>query len=401
MILSDETFRGKATHRVIGLMSGTSADGIDAALCAIAGHGRGALKVELIASHSLELPENLRHRVLSACQNDGGSSLELCELNFVLGEAFAAAALGVIADAKLQPGDVDLIGSHGQTVHHMPPRSGGGNFQMGSTLQIGEAAVIAERTGIAVVSSFRTRDMAAGGQGAPLVPFVDDLLFADAHESRAALNIGGISNLTWMPAGAPPEKTIAFDSGPGNMIIDAMVEYMSQGEQTYDRDGAIAATGKVHPQLLDAMMRHPYLDRTPPKSTGREEFGADYAVDMYEWCTKNGLVILPRDIIATATRFTALSIAESLRQFVFTRGAVQRVIVSGGGALNPVLMEHLKEELGSVAIVTSDSYGLPVKLKESMAFAVLARETALGRCGNLPSATGAAGPRVLGQFTPA
>lgn len=398
-----EQFRAKETHRVIGLMSGTSADGIDAALCEISGRGRGQLKVKLLAHHALALPEFLRERVLSACQRDGGSSAGICELNFLLGEAFAAACVGVMEQAGVSASDVDLIGSHGQTVHHLPPRTDANEFQIGATLQIGEAAVIAERTGVTVVNNFRTRDVAAGGQGAPLVPFVDDLLFADAHESRVVLNIGGISNLTWLPAGAPSDATLAYDCGPGNMIIDAMVSYMTQGEQTYDRDGDLAASGAVHPQLLEAMMQHPFLKRSPPKSTGREEFGADYAVDMYEWGTQRGLVIMPRDILATATLFTARSIAESIREFILPRakgGTLARVIVSGGGALNPVLMANLQEELPDVAVQISDVFGIPLKAKESVAFAILARETALGRPSNLPSATGAKGPRVLGQITP-
>jgi len=398
-----EEFRKKDTHRVIGLMSGTSADGIDAALCEISGRGRGQLKVKLVSHYAMPLPDFLRERVLSACQRDGGSSATICELNFLLGEAFAAACTGVIDQAGVKASDVDLIGSHGQTVHHLPPRTDGGQFQMGATLQIGEAAVIAERTGVTVVSNFRTRDVAAGGQGAPLVPFVDDLLFADANEGRIVLNIGGISNLTWLPAGAPPEATLAYDSGPGNMIIDAMVSYMTQGEQTYDRDGDLAASGSVHPQLLEAMMQHPFLKRSPPKSTGREEFGADYAVDMYEWGTQRGLVIMPRDILATATRFTAKSIAESVREFILSKNGgnkAARVIVSGGGALNPVLMANLQEELSGIEIQNSDVFGIPLKAKESIAFAILARETALGRPSNLPSATGAQGPRVLGQITP-
>jgi anhydro-N-acetylmuramic acid kinase len=400
MLKKLEALGAKTIHRVIGLMSGTSADAIDAALCEISGQGRGGLSVKLLGEYSLQLPENLRMRILSACQNGGGTSADLCELNFLLGEAFAAAANGSIDAAKLTAADVDLVGSHGQTVHHTPHRTGSGDYQIGSTLQIGEAAVIAERTGITVVNNFRTRDVAAGGQGAPLVPFVDDLLFSHATESRVVLNIGGISNLTWLPAGAPPEETIAYDSGPGNMIIDGMVAYMTQGEQTYDRDGGMAATGTVHPQLLNAMMEHPFLKRSPPKSTGREEFGMNYAVSMYEWCNKHQLVIMPRDILATATRFTALSIADSIRRFVEPKGSVSRVIVSGGGVLNPVLMSALKDELKGVEIQNSDAFGIPVKSKESIAFAIMARETILGRPCNLPSATGASGPRLLGQITP-
>jgi anhydro-N-acetylmuramic acid kinase len=246
---------------------------------------------------------------------------DICELNFLLGEAFASAAKAVLEGANVE---VDLIGSHGQTVWHIPPRTEAADFQLGSTLQLGEPAVIAERTGLPVVSSFRTRDMAAGGQGAPLVPLVDYLLFASDTAARAALNIGGISNVTYLPANGRAEETLAYDTGPGNMIVDAMVQFMTGGEQSYDADGAIAASGTIAPELLKEMLTHEFLQRPPPKSTGREEFGVTYARQMYEWGTAHGKVLLPRDAIATATRFTALSIAESLKKFVMCRDRKSR-----------------------------------------------------------------------------
>lgn len=393
--------KNKSTHIVIGLMSGTSADGVDAALCEISGEGRGALKVKLIAKHSQDYPNFVRERILQASEPKGGASPELCELNFLLGEAFAFAANALLDTAGVKKEDVDLIGSHGQTLSHIPPRAEAHSFQLGSTLQLGEPAVIAERTGITVISNFRTRDMAAGGQGAPLVPLVDYLLFSSDGANRLALNIGGISNVTYLPAHGRVEDTLAYDSGPGNMIVDAMIHYITQGEQSFDRDGAMASSGTVHKGLLDAMMKHEYLKRPPPKSTGREDFGVEFAVQMFEWGTKHGMVIMPRDIVATATRFTVLTIAESLKKFVLPKGPIDELIVSGGGALNPVLMEQLTAELGGIKMVNSDQYGLPIKAKESMAFAILARETALGRPGNLPSVTGASGPRILGQITPA
>lgn len=391
----------KQKHLVIGLMSGTSADGVDAALCELHGEGRGGLKVKLLAKFSQEYPEMIRDRILKACEPGGGSAAEVCELNFLLGEMFAAAANSLIESAGVTASDVDLIGSHGQTISHIPPRTDSHSFQLGATMQIGEPAVIAERTGITVVSNFRTRDMAAGGQGAPLVPFVDYLMFASDEKTRVALNIGGISNVTYLPAHAHIESTLAYDTGPGNMIVDAMIEYLTQGDQSYDRDGAMAASGTVHPQLMNEMLKHEYLHRAPPKSTGREEFGVEFAVRMYEWGTKNGLVIMPRDIVATATKFTALTIADSIKKFLMPKGNIDELIVSGGGALNPVLMKHLTSEFPGLRIVTSDEYGLPLKSKESIAFAILARETILGRPSNLPSATGAAGSRILGQITPA
>ncbi len=315
----------------------------------------------------------------------------------MLGEVFAQSANALMSVANVDKEAVDFIGSHGQTVSHIPPRTEAHSFELGSTLQLGEAAVIAERTGLPVVSNFRARDMAAGGQGAPLVPIVDYLLFASDSASRVVLNIGGISNLTYLPANGREEQTLAFDTGPGNMIVDSMVQYMTRNDQSFDRDGDIAASGSVNATLLAEMKKHPYLKRTPPKSTGREDFGLDFALKMYEFNN----AIMPRDIVATATAFTAQTISEALKQFVLPRGPVAEMIVSGGGAFNPVLMAHLAKELPEIAIATSDAHGLPVKAKESIAFAILAREMVLGRHGNVPTATGASGPRVLGQLTPA
>jgi anhydro-N-acetylmuramic acid kinase len=392
-----QKIQAKSEHLVIGLMSGTSADGVDASLCRISGEGRGGLQVKLLAEHTEPYPDFIRERVLNASDAKGGSSAELCELNFLLGEIFGQSATALIASAGVDKAGIDLVGSHGQTISHIPPRTGAGSFQLGSTLQLGEPAVIAERTGLMVISNFRTRDMAAGGQGAPLVPFVDYLLFSSDQASRVALNIGGISNLTYLPAHAKHEDVLAFDTGPGNMVIDAMVQYMTQGAQTYDRDGLIAESGTVNRGLLTKMMEHPYLRQPPPKSTGREEFGMEHAIKMYEFNN----AIMPRDIVATATAFTALSISDALAKFVLPKGGVDELIVSGGGAFNPVLMDHLRKSLPEIKVLTSSALGLPVKAKESIAFAILARETALGRTSNLPAATGAAGPRVLGQITPA
>ncbi|HEY3321514.1 MAG TPA: anhydro-N-acetylmuramic acid kinase [Planctomycetota bacterium] len=389
----------KDKHRVIGLMSGTSADSVDAALCEISGEGAGKLTAKLLALHSDEFPELIRNRILAACEIGGGTSSEVCELSFILGELFASAANAVMAEAHVDAESVDLIGSHGQTISHIPPRTDAMSFRLGSTLQIGEPAVIAERTGIPVISNFRARDMAAGGQGAPLVPIVDYLLFSTQSANRVTLNIGGISNVTYLPSSGRMEDTLAYDTGPGNMIVDSMISYLSQGEHSYDRDGAMAASGTPHKGLLSAMLQHEFLQRPPPKSTGREEFGEEFAVKMYEWGTHHGMVIMPRDIVATATLFTALTIAESLKKFVMPRGKIDELIVSGGGALNPVLMDHLRRELPDVRIAISDDYGVPLKAKESIAFAILARESALGRPCSLPSVTGASGPRLLGQIT--
>ncbi|MGD0089507.1 MAG: anhydro-N-acetylmuramic acid kinase [Planctomycetota bacterium] len=394
--------RAKPTHLVIGLMSGTSADGVDAALCELSGQGRGGLKVNLLAEAAQAYPVTVRRRILNACQEGGGNSADLCALNFQIAEVFAAAANAALETAGLGKEAVDLIGSHGQTIWHIPPRGGdtGVPASTGATLQLGEPAVIAERTGIPVVSNFRTRDMAAGGQGAPLVPLVDYLLFSSDTSARVVLNIGGISNVTYLPAGGGMADVLAYDTGPGNMVIDELVQLMTKGAQPYDEDGAIAAAGTVNDVLLEVLLKHEFLQRPPPKSTGREEFGRAYALKIRNWRGRRRGKLPPRDTVATATRFTAVSIAGSLRKFILPKGPLDELIVSGGGALNPVLMRQLACELPGVRVSKSDCYGIPVKSKECIAFAILARETILGRPGNLPSATGAAGPRILGQFTP-
>ncbi len=325
MLQTFHRFTQKQTHLVIGLMSGTSVDGVDAAVCEISGEpplgplpslaarcetqaqgpavppGMAAVPVRLrvVNSHTEDFLPGIRARILAACRPDGGTSAEICELNFIIGEEFAHAAKNAIQGAGLTPADIDLIGSHGQTIAHKPPGQSHAGIQRGSTLQIGAAAVIAERTGIPVVSNFRTRDMAAGGQGAPLVPYADWLLFSSQTESRVALNIGGIANATCLPAACPPERIQAFDTGPGNMILDALAEKISGGKLACDKDGALAAAGKVNAALLTELLAHPYLQRSPPKSTGREEFGAEFAQRLFESARIRGLE--PNDIMATAT----------------------------------------------------------------------------------------------------
>lgn len=393
-----ERFARKKSHRVVGLMSGTSVDGVDAALCEIGGQGRGKMSVRILSQFSAPFPAPLRERILAACRPGGGSSAEICELNFILGEEFAHAAKNAIQGAGLQSSDIDLIGSHGQTIAHRPPGRDwdGAGLQKGSTLQIGEAAVIAERTGVPVVSNFRTRDMAAHGQGAPLVPYADWLLFSSETVSRLALNIGGIANVTYMPAGCEVDGVVAFDTGPGNMILDALSERISGGKLLYDRDGALAAAGRADMWLLQDLLQHKYFERKPPKSTGREEFGAEFARELYEKGIERGLSA--NDILATATMLTALTIAKSLPAAAGIYNP--ELIVAGGGARNPTLMQMLCKGLRGWDLRSTEEFGIPTHLRECVAFAILARETMLGRPSNLPNATGAIGPRVLGDITP-
>ncbi|MEZ8222273.1 anhydro-N-acetylmuramic acid kinase [Candidatus Fervidibacteria bacterium JGI MDM2 JNZ-1-D12] len=389
----------KAKERlVIGLISGTSADGVDAALVKIV--GREPDRVETIAFTTKPYPTEIRETVLRVSHN--GDVETLCWLNFVLGEIFAEAALEVIKVAGVSAKRVSLIGSHGQTVRHLPPKPSSSvprplSRQVG-TLQIASPAVIAFRTGIPVVSDFRTKDMAAGGQGAPLVPLVDWLLLRHSRKNRIALNIGGIANLTVLPAGARASDVVAFDSGPGNMLIDGAVRHFSCGQVSFDRDGEWAKRGKVDKNLLRWLMRHPFLRQPPPKSTGREMFGENFLQRILERSKRLGLA--PHDVVATLTAFTASSVADAIERFVLPKvGSVDELIVSGGGANNPVLMAMLKERMPQISVHRSDEFGINADAKEAIAFAVLAHRTVMGLAGNLPSATGAKMPVILGSIT--
>jgi len=389
----------KAKERlVIGLISGTSADGVDAALVKIV--GREPDRVETIAFTTKPYPTEIRETVLRVSHN--GDVETLCWLNFVLGEIFAEAALEVIKVAGVSAKRVSLIGSHGQTVRHLPPKPSSSvprpsSRQVG-TLQIASPAVIAFRTGIPVVSDFRTKDMAAGGQGAPLVPLVDWLLLRHSRKNRIALNIGGIANLTVLPAGARASDVVAFDSGPGNMLIDGAVRHFSCGQESFDRNGEWAKRGRVDKNLFRWLMRHPFLRQPPPKSTGREMFGESFLQRILERSKRLGLA--PHDVVATLTAFTASSVADAIEWFVLPKvGSVDELIVSGGGANNPVLMAMLKERMPQISIHRSDEFGINADAKEAIAFAVLAHRTVMGLAGNLPSATGAKMPVILGSIT--
>ncbi|HEX3696704.1 MAG TPA: anhydro-N-acetylmuramic acid kinase [Polyangia bacterium] len=374
--------RQRPTRLVVGLLSGTSADGTDAALCEISGCGEATqLKMRSFVMTPFSRP--LRERIFRLSEADAS---ELCDLDVLLGQAFADAAQAACDAARTPIDAVDLIGSHGQTaVHH--PRSAGA---LGATLQIGEPAVIAERTGRPVMSDFRVRDVAAGGEGAPLVPLVDHLLFRAAGKKRALQNIGGIANVTLVRTRL--EELIAFDNGPGNMPLDAVARAASGGAESFDAGGQRAARGRIDRGLLDELNRHPYLNQRPPKSTGRELFGKDFVYPLLS--RFEGRL---DDLLATLTRFSAEAIARSYRELC--PALPDEVYVSGGGALNATLMRHLGELLAPIPVATTDALGVDPKAKEAVAFAVLANETLFGHAGNVPSVTGARGPRVLGKVS--
>jgi anhydro-N-acetylmuramic acid kinase len=367
---------------IIGLLSGTSADGTDAALCEIFGAGPDT-RVVVRSFVTTAFSRPLRERIFALSQ---ANAIELTDLDVLLGEAFAVAARDAAGAAGVALAQVHLIGSHGQTaVHH--PRSAG---KLGATLQVGEAAVIAERTGLPVISDFRVRDVAAGGEGAPLVPLVDYLLFRKPGVRRALQNIGGIANVTLV--GESLAATVAFDNGPGNMALDAVARLASGGTEPFDRDGARAARGQIDGALLTELHQHPYLAQALPKSTGRELFGKDFVYPLLARF-ENRL----DDLQATLTRFTAEAIARSYRELL--PAPPEEVYVSGGGALNATLMRHLAALLAPVPVTTTADLGIDPKAKEALLFAVLANETLHGHPGNVPAATGAAGFRVLGKIT--
>lgn len=377
------------TRRIVGLMSGTSLDGIDAALCDVSGSGT-ATRVELVAFETFPYPPQVRRRVLEAIE--GGSPADVCELDFVLGEVFAEAVEGIAARAGVPLGAIDLVASHGQTVWHVDRTQG----ETPSTLQIGQAAVIAERTGRIVVSDFRPRDIAAGGGGAPLVAWLDHCLFARPGRVTVLLNVGGIANLSVVTE--RPEEVLAFDTGPGNLLVDEVCRELLQDEAGFDQDGQYSALGEVDPALLERLLAHEYLHLPPPKTTGREVFGVEMARRLIADYDRERLI----DLLATVVRFTAASIGLACREHVLTRHPrVDELLVSGGGAHNRTLLRFLGEELPEVPLRHFDQAGLPfgADAKEAVAFALLANETVQGLPSNVPAATGARRPALLGKIT--
>lgn len=378
---------------VVGLISGTSADGIDAALVRLAGSGLDS-QLGLLAFETYPYPRELRERVLSASLPGRGSVDEICRLNVAVGECFAQAALQILAAARVQTHEVDVIGSHGQTIHHLPHAEPLAGVNARGTLQIGEPSVIAKRTGIITVADFRAADMALGGQGAPLVPIMDYLLFRSSTHARGLLNLGGIANLTMLKKNGALADVLAFDTGPANMVIDGLMQKFFN--HAYDQDGEHAARGKVSHELLQHILAHPYFARPIPKSTGREEFGTAFVAELVQ--RGEALKLSHEDMIATATTLTAESVWRGASFLEQSHGAIEELIVSGGGAHNRTLMRMLREKFSAAKISTTDEYGVPSDAKEAMLFALLANETVSGNAGNVPSVTGASAATVLGKI---
>lgn len=380
---------------VMGLMSGTSADGIDVALAKVSG-APPKLRCELLNHTTLRMPTALRGEVLRIAEGGACTAGEISQLNFRLGSAFGEAAMAACREFRVALSRVELIGSHGQTVFHQGRRVSYLGRATASTLQIGEPALIAAATGITTVGDFRPADVAAGGQGAPLVPYVDWLLYRDEKLGRVSLNLGGIGNVTVLPAGAKPSQVLAFDTGPGNMLIDALVAHFTRGKQRYDRGARLARQGEVIAPLLKALLRDPYLKLGPPKSTGREYYGRAYFQELLRLGKRHRAK--PSDLIRTTTEFTVDSVVGALKRFVFRKTKVQQLIVSGGGARNPLILAQLTAALSPMDVLPSSKLGVPEEAKEAYAFALLAYETWNRRAGNLPSATGAKTEAVLGKI---
>lgn len=387
--------RSNKSLRVIGLMSGTSADGIDAALAQISGAPPN-LRAKIEHATSIPFPGKVRETILRLANGAATSTAEISELNFTIGKLFGGAVIEACRRFRVPLSSVALIGSHGQTVFHQgSPNRVRGTRHAASTLQIGEPAIIAARTGITTIGDFRPADMAVGGQGAPLVPFVDYLLYRNPKIGRVALNIGGIGNVTVIQAGAKPENVFAFDTGPGNMIIDALMQHYSAGKSRFDRNAEFAATGTVWPELLDALLKDHYFRLRPPKSAGREQFGDAYVKKLLAWAQKHRA--RPADLVRTATAFTALTIIDAWHRYIAPRAKINQLIVAGGGAHNPLIMAQLAAGLHGVDVTTSAALGVPEDGKEAFAFAILAYETFHGRPANLPPATGASRRAILGK----
>ena len=381
---------------VLGMMSGTSADGIDVALARISGAPPN-LNARLLSHASVKYPPELRKEILRVAEQRPLIAGALSQLNFRLGELFAGAAIAACRHFRVALSKIALVGSHGQTIFHQGRPIPYFGSPTASTLQIGEPSVIAARTGITTVGDFRPADMALRGQGAPLVPYADYLLYRHTKLGRISLNLGGIANITVLPRAAKPQQVLAFDTGPANMLIDALVAHFTQGRLRFDKNARLAMQGRSLPALLDDLLGDPYLKLAPPKSTGREYYG--HACLKMLFSLGRHYRASPNDLIRAATIFTALSVVDALNRFVLPTTKIQQLIVSGGGAHNPLILAQLAAALPGIDVLPSGRLGIPEDAKEALAFALLAYETLHQRPANLPSATGARGLAILGKIS--
>ncbi|MGG4461400.1 anhydro-N-acetylmuramic acid kinase [Brevibacillus porteri] len=395
-------YRAKNEHVLIGLMSGTSLDGIDAALVAIRTDEQGEIeKVTLRDFFYMPYSDELREWVMNLCSVETARVDQLTAVHYGLSEWYAYAVQQLMQKAGVTTAEVDAVCMHGQTIWHIAGRTPfpgpQGMTEVRASLQIGELSTLAERTGIPVVGNFRARDLAADGEGAPLVPYADYILFRHPQKGRLLQNIGGIANVTLLPASAAIDQVVAFDTGPGNMIMDQIVQLMTNGQMRYDEGGKLAAGGTVSSVLLEKWLQDPYYQIKPPKSTGREVYGKAFAQELFQDADQLG--ISQTDLLATVTALTATTIANAYVQFVLPTTKVEEVIVSGGGAHNQTLLAMLQRQLPTgMNVMTAQQFGMPDDAKEAVAFAILGHETLMGRPSNVPSVTGAKRAVPLGNI---
>src|SRR5262245_2201547 len=382
----------KPSHLVVGLMSGTSLDGVDAALVEIAGYGERT-RIQLKHFVSVPFTSEVQAELLRVASQTPVPAQVISHLNFLLAALYTETISQLCQEAGIEPNQVDLIGSHGQTIFHQSEPAPFCGRMLASTLQIGEGSLLAESTGITTISDFRPRDIAAGGKGAPLIPYVDYLLFRDQKLGRVLLNIGGIANITSLPASARLEQVKAFDTGPGNMVIDALMRRFTNEAKTYDVNGAVGAAGELIEPLLAILGAGPFFGAHPPKTAGREHFGEAFVRTRLEY----DKAVSFEDLVCTATELTASSVGQAVTRFVLSESPIHQLVVSGGGARNPFLMSRIQSALPDIPVVTSEDLGVPTAAKEAIGFAILANETLHLNPGNVPAATGARRAVVLGK----
>jgi anhydro-N-acetylmuramic acid kinase len=387
-------YRSRPERLVVGLMTGTSADAVDAVLVRLKGEGLAATH-EVVAELESPLEDELRSEILAVAAAQSIEPERLMRLDCDLAEAYADAVRELAEQAGVKLADISAIGSHGQTVRHLPRSAGTGRAL---TLQLGSAATLAERTGVCVVTDFRRRDTAAGGEGAPLVPIADFWLFRSERESRVLLNLGGMANVTWLKKGGSLHDVLAFDTGPGNAVLDGLVRAGTRGLARHDESGGLAASGRAHEGLLEELLADPFFATPPPRSTGRERFGEHYAERLADLGEEMGLSL--EDTLATAVELTAASIERAIQEYVTPHGTVDALYASGGGVRNVTLMMALRRRLDGIRVDRLDELGVSAAIKEALAFAFLAHLTLCGEPGNVPGATGARHPVVLGSITP-